>query len=297
MSQVWYHGDLDGKCAAWWVYTVASKIGDGDWKLISVDYDMDTDIGAIIDEVSRDEQVYIVDFSIEPEQMDQLLAITKDVTWIDHHISAIEKYADYPHGIKGLRYDGIAGCALTYAYISKMTNRGIGGVTREFDPSMIEDAPAAIQYIADRDVWTWEFGDLTKYFNAGMLSHDTDPKSGAWWLAYKSPEDIINDGKIVERFNHYRYIGLGKKYAYTCNWEGHSCMVINMSGTGSEIFDCIPDHHKYDIHVTWTFNGSEYDVSLYSKKVDVSKLAGKFGGGGHAGASGFNSKELFFKES
>jgi len=35
---------------------------------------------------------------------------------------------------------------------------------------------------------------------------------------------------------------------------------------------------------------------MYSKTVDVSKIALKYGGGGHVGASGFQVKELPFKK-
>jgi len=56
--------------------------------------------------------------------MRELLITTKNVTWIDHHKTAIEKYNDFEYDIRGVRYDGIAGCMLTYCYLHHMTQRG-----------------------------------------------------------------------------------------------------------------------------------------------------------------------------
>ena len=67
--------------------------------------------------IRKDEQVYIVDYSIIPDEMRELLNITKDVTWIDHHKTAIEKYKEFEHEIRGVRYDGVSGCMLTYCYM------------------------------------------------------------------------------------------------------------------------------------------------------------------------------------
>jgi nanoRNase/pAp phosphatase (c-di-AMP/oligoRNAs hydrolase) len=44
----------------------------------------------------------------------------------------------------------------------------------------------------------------------------------------------------------------------------------------------------------FVFDGEQYTVSLYSKTVDVSEIAKKYGGGGHKGAAGFQCKKLPF---
>lgn len=44
----------------------------------------------IMETIKPNEQIYIVDFSISSEEMRELLKITKDITWIDHHKTAIE---------------------------------------------------------------------------------------------------------------------------------------------------------------------------------------------------------------
>ena len=111
-----YHADFDGKLAAFWVHQLAPKLDDYDEEYIMINYGMEFPF----EKIKKDEQVFIVDYSIMPEEMEELLKITNNVTWIDHHISAIKRYDGFPHQIPGLRYDGIAGCMLTYCYFKHM---------------------------------------------------------------------------------------------------------------------------------------------------------------------------------
>ena len=69
-------------------------------------------------DIKQDEFVFIVDYSIEPEEMWQLLSITKNVFWIDHHQSTIETYEDFKCDVKGIRItgEGISGANLTWLY-------------------------------------------------------------------------------------------------------------------------------------------------------------------------------------
>lgn len=118
-----YHLDDDGKCAAFWVY-LSAGIYDGyenDSEFIPINYGM----AFPFEKIRPNEQVYIVDYSIMPDEMRKLLEITKDVTWIDHHKSAIERYTDFEIPIRGIRYDGVAGCMLTYCWLHHMTESDV----------------------------------------------------------------------------------------------------------------------------------------------------------------------------
>jgi nanoRNase/pAp phosphatase (c-di-AMP/oligoRNAs hydrolase) len=74
---------------------------------------------------------------------------------------------------------------------------------------------------------------------------------------------------------------------------------MNIAIAGSAAFGApgwetgaLPD--DVDICCQYYHNGDVFTISLYSKKggVDVSAICKSFGGGGHAGAAGFTSKEL-----
>jgi nanoRNase/pAp phosphatase (c-di-AMP/oligoRNAs hydrolase) len=51
----------------------------------------------------------------------------------------------------------------------------------------------------------------------------------------------------------------------------------------------------YPVCIAYVHDGEKFTVSLYSTTVDVSKIAKKFGGGGHKGAAGFTCDKLPFE--
>ena len=286
-----YHADADGRCAGFWVCLNVGITDTYKPEFIEINYGKPFPF----ERIGQDEQVYIVDYSIEPAEMLQLLEITKDITWIDHHKTAIEKYADFPHAIRGVRYDGVAGCMLAYCYIHHMTDRGVGEI-KPFDMSMTEDAPRFTKLIADWDVWKFEYGDDTRHFITAFNSFDFAPESKNWdkFLMFPPDAGLIVDGQIMTRFRD----GWAKEYCRTKGFateiEGRKAFALNLGNCNSEYFKSVDG---YDILMPFSFDGDKWTVSLYSTSVDVSEIAKKYGGGGHKGASGFQCKELpFIKE-
>lgn len=194
-----YHGDSDGKCAGFWVaLNVGIHDGYNDKPIFQ---EIDYRIKFPIETIRPNEQVYIVDYSISPDEMRELLKITKDVTWIDHHKTAIEKYADFEHQIRGVRYDGVSGCMLTYCYIHHMTARGDGDI-KPFELSMTEDAPLFTKLIDDWDVWKFAYGDDTRYFQVAFNAYDFHPQSKNWekFLVFPESAGLIEQGVTMTRF-------------------------------------------------------------------------------------------------
>lgn len=70
---------------------------------------------------------------------------------------------------------------------------------------------------------------------------------------------------------------------------------MNVGLAGSDWFNSVDDS-SYDILMPFSYNGryKTWSYSMYSKTVDVSVIAKKYGGGGHMGAAGFNSDKLLF---
>lgn len=290
-----YHNDSDGKCAGFWV---ALNVGIHDkYNDMPVFQEIDYRTKFPMETIRKDEQVYIVDYSISPDEMRELLNITKDVTWIDHHKTAIEKYKEFEHEIRGVRYDGVSGCMLTYCYIHHMTARGKGKI-KPFDISMTEDAPMFTKLIDDWDVWKFDYGDDTRYFQVAFNAYDFSPCNYAQWdklLTIENAEkNMIEQGKIMTQYRDNwakNYMKLG----FETEFEGHKCFAVNLGCCNSDYFKSLPEG-KYEILMPFVFDGNIYTVSLYSTTVDVSEIAKKYGGGGHKGASGFQIKELPFKK-
>ena len=290
-----YHGDSDGKCAGFWV-NLSAGLTDIDKYIDNEFIEIDYKTKFPIETIRPNEQIYIVDYSISPDEMRKLLKITKDVTWIDHHKTVIEKYADFEYPIRGVRYDGVAGCMLTYCYLHHMTARGEGEI-KPFELTMTKDAPMFTKLIADWDVWKFDYGNDTRYFQTAFNGFDFNPGSDEWnnFLTNDDYEKhMIEQGKTMITYRD----GWAKSYmklGFETMFEGHKCFVVNLGYCNSEYFKSLPKG-KYDILMPFVFDGSIYTVSLYSTTTDVSEIAKKYGGGGHKGASGFQCKELPFSK-
>ncbi len=86
-----------------------------------------------LESIAERENVYIVDYSISKVDMTTLLEKTEEVVWMDHPITAINYYQDYEKKIAGIRFVGIAGCQLTYAYFQNADEKS--------NEEICEDAP------------------------------------------------------------------------------------------------------------------------------------------------------------
>ena len=75
--------------------------------------------------------------------------------------------------------------------------------------------------------------------------------------------------------------------------EGYKAFALNLGLCNSEYFKSV-DNGTYDLLIPFSFDGDEWIISLYSRNIDVSEIAKKYGGGGHKGAAGFHCKELPF---
>ena len=275
--KVFYHNDADGKAAA----NVVHRHRPGGQKPEDF-FEITYGIPFPFDIISKGEEVWIVDYSIEPEEMEKLLGITENVTWIDHHITSIEKYKDFPHKIEGWREDGIAGCLLTWMYL--------------WDVQDYHEAPKALQYIGDRDVWKWEFGDESKNFFSGAELSNLDPLSEDWEELYDHPDQIMLKGETVEKYKSQRNKLYIKEFGHVVEFEGMKAQCINIGQVDSSIFDSIDPDYKTPLYIMYVFNGKFNKVSLRSEgAVDVAKIAQKYGGGGHKQASGFECQELPWK--
>lgn len=290
-----YHNDADGRCAAYWVYRSA-LLCDGKY-LDECFIEMSYEKPFPIDNIRREERIFIIDYSISPDEMRDLLKITTDVTWIDHHKTAIEKYEGFEYDIRGIRLDGIAACMLSYCYFEHMTFHGRGKIT-PFDIAMTELAPMFTKLIADWDVWKFDYGDRTRNFITAFNAYDFSPESINWERFFNEQNSeylMIDEGRAMIKYRDGWAKEVLKRFGFETTFEGLKCFAVNLGNCNSEYFKSLPAG-KYDVFMPFAFNGELYTVSMYSTDIDVSAIAKKYGGGGHMKASGFQCKELPFEK-
>ena len=276
----YYHNDLDGRCAGAIVYRQTRVMPDGcslDYpEMIEVDYKDEIDISKIL----PNEEIVIVDFSFKPEIMEKVLKITKEIIWIDHHKTAFEY--KYSQELKGLRDNAFSGCELAWKYFYPTTSMR-----------------RVVELIGDRDKWAWKFGKDTAWLNLGLHLYPHKPQDGIWEIllfgdgSEHNLKSIMAEGKTCEQFRNNFCKDYANSYGFEAEFEGHKCFALGLYMFGSEAFG--ERFGQYDICLSYEFLGDKWTVGLYSKTVDVSVIAKKYGGGGHKGASGFICKELPFK--
>lgn len=303
-----YHNDLDGRCSA---AIVHMWVGIRDCLSPVQFIEMDYNKPIPWDKIHKDEQVWIVDFSFSVEDMTSLMSITTDVTWIDHHVTAIEKFKHWPGKLRGIRQDGTAACVLTWKYIHWWTSRGDGAENfGQGCPSEGLEIPRGVAMIGDYDAWLHQIPDSTKFYE-GMKLKDGTPGSNDWWnvLVEESkgarygdgrvcpPKDIcgpiIREGEACIKYRDAYCEEMNRAYGFESEIDGVKCWVANIYKFGSLGYGDRMD--KYPICAAAVFDGRRWTISLYSKTVDVSLICKNHGGGGHKGAAGFVAEKFPFE--
>ena len=302
MVKVFYHNDPDGWCSAALVrfWLEKEKIPFKSEDFIEMNYDMEFPL----DIVERSEPVFIVDFSLKSDVFWDLRCKTRDITWIDHHKTAIESIdldaLDLSH-CAGLRIDGVAACMLTWIYFNSNAKFNPTYIASE----IIESAPKFVQYIHLWDTWQWKNQSDHEYIEAfitALMTRESHPLLSEMWdklyLKKEFPNymmQLVQEGYACIRFRD----GYGKtccdSIGKVIKFEGYRCFVCNMPKCNSEWFKSV-NQSDYDILMPFYFNMQTqcFVFSLYTSNqdIDVSKIAVKYGGGGHKGASGFQTDNL-----
>lgn len=289
--KIFYHLDNDGKCAAYWVKKCAKHYDKYTKEFIEINYGREFPF----EDIMPNEQIFIVDYSIFPEEMERLFTITKDVVWIDHHVSAINRYNDpkYSHlKIKGIRNTKFSGCLLTYLYFNK-TYYDLESV--RIEEEMEESVPLFTRLINDYDIWKFRYGEDTKAFEAGLQLYHLDPEKDFWEELYDEVfvDRIIEQGESILKYRDKWAADYCEHYGFAATFEGHKIFAMNLAMISSEYFKSI-NSEEYDLLIGFAFNGESWVYSLRSEKIDCSKIAVKYGGGGHPGAAGFSYDHFLF---
>ena len=262
----YYHNDTDGKCAG---AIVKKAAGDGEFIPMQYKDSINIDI------IQLGEAIYIVDFSFKPEIMNEILKKTKNVCWIDHHATAFDYEQDYDMVLPGIRSNEKSGCELTWEHFYNA------------------DPPYGVTLIGGFDTWKFNLAKSME-FKYGLESWDHNPESDIWDHVFDDDwdyEGMQDSGEAIIRFRKMICKDF-QTFGYEVKFEGELTFVQNLYMFGSLAFNELID--QYNILASFVFDGQGYTIGLYSKKIDVSMIAKKHGGGGHSGSAGFVCKELPF---
>ena len=255
---VYYHAECpDGFGSAWSFYV---KYGD---TIEYIPYRYGDEIGGC-----KGKHIYFVDCSTDRETLLRINEESDSVTVLDHHISAFNKIGDLDFCHFNMNNSG---CVLAWKYLF---------------PN--EEVLILLQYIQDRDLWSWKLDSAKEV----LAIIDSYPKAINEWnylnkiLSSPSTFDIaVKSGSEILRYREMIINKLSKNYE-EINILGHSGVMINSPVYQGEIAD---KFDNYEVILVYYKSKDNYRCSLRTRRddIDVSKIAEKFGGGGHKKASGF----------
>jgi oligoribonuclease NrnB/cAMP/cGMP phosphodiesterase (DHH superfamily) len=252
--------------------------------------------------------VYVLDLSpecfTEPVQPDQLLRFI----WIDHHKSAIEKFANIE--VPGYRIDGVAACRLAWQWFTEVAEVGAYAPNfaargqrqslpqkQDFIDRLVGE-PLAVRLAGEYDIWDKRDPDA-ETFQFGLRSQELSPEH---WDALLHPSMdfvtvLLGKGKALQRYQQANDASVIQSIGFELEWEGLKFLACNAARYNSLLFTAgLQPHHDACFGFKWT--GKDWSVSLYhapgKEHHDLSQIAVKHGGGGHRGACGFRTKSLPF---
>jgi len=215
----------------------------------------------------KGKRVVILDFSFDNETTKKMIEEADSLLVIDHHKSAMVEL----HDISNTKFD--------------MTKSGAILAWEFFHPG--KEPPKFIQYIQDRDLWSWELA-YSKEFSAAF---DMVPFEFEEFEKFEDDsvfDDAIKRGSYILAYSKTVVKKVCEK-AVERKYKGMKVMVVNSSHWMSEIGARLAP--GCDFATIWYYDHEDrmIKVSLRSfhDKIDVSEIAKGFNGGGHKKAAGF----------
>lgn len=287
-TYVYYHSkDYDGIASGQVCQYFLRKTGI---EPIMIGWDYGDPVGAIPDENST---VYVVDLSIK-----ELMEHPK-LIWIDHHKSAILEYGQKM--ATGYRIDGVAACRLCWQWFT--SNKNLPSKFQFTDRHVVE--PYLLTLLGEFDIWD------KRDSNAELLQLGlkTEEIGFDWQKVFKDFDVDINNnyelihnlcdkGMVIQKFLAVRDAEYMSTMAFDREFEGLRLKCYN--GRGNSItFKIFDGSDDIDAYCMFYFAKDKFKYSLYHHPkhtdLDLSVIAKKYGGGGHAGACGFETVELVIK--
>ncbi len=230
-------------------------------------------------------EVYLLDFCFEkPGVIDQLAKITKKIVVLDHHQSSRSIVESAPEHV----YDATrSGATIAWSY---------------FHPDA--PIPRLMQYLEDGDLYRYALPETRNIFSYLMMQPFEFP---VWDDLFQKLEDdtarplfLAKAAEYSEYFEKIAAISI--EAAKKVRFEGYECYfattlpsITMRSYVAHALYEKIPP-----LALVVTAHPDGFGVSIRSdESVDVSKIAEKYGGGGHPGSAGFfipNGSEMPWTE-
>lgn len=283
MKCFYHKADMDGRCSG-----AIVKMKYPDCEMIGINY------GDAFpwETISKDEKIFMVDFSLQPfSDMERLNSVC-ELVWIDHHKTSIEEAHNVDfHASGGQMLDiQYAGCELTWKFLHPVD---------PFNPIIYKILPSFVYLLGRYDVWDHANTPGALEFQYGIRNKGLMLPDDPLWPELFDTElvqQIINDGSLLLEYEKKQNEAYAKSCAYDVELDGIRCIAINKGLANSLLFESVYDPNKHDAMLCYVRRNGKWTVSIYAAKdnIDASAICKARGGGGHKGAAGFQCETLPF---
>jgi hypothetical protein len=244
---------LGAKYAAW------KKYGD-DATYLAVQYNRP------VPDLLKFTEVYIVDFCYPKAVLEEIKNKVSKLLVIDHHKTAEEDLAGVDYAIFDMNKSG---AVLAWEYFHPRT-----------------PVPGLLEYIQDRDIWTWKLKDTKSALNVLKL-HGNDVTT--WDELDKTLLSRLGQGIAVSLYQDVEIKSAIRedkiKFGF---YKGFKVAITNVTHLTSEVLSQLCESWGIDFSIGYFIDPNGV-VCLSFRSIgdfDVSALAKELGGGGHKNASG-----------
>ena len=294
MVHIITHNDLDGYSAG---YVVLQHFGKENCNIEHFNYDKEP----AIEKYGEGDTVVITDYSLTNDQYRQILAQIGDegnVIWLDHHITAINRYREEKDlCLQGIRSTKWCGAALAWFYFNDFDTEDVENIPYE---ELVEKLPLWLRLVDAWDTWKLDSkyriaAEALNEFSSVNITNSLELRDIA--TSRVALQECIDIGDIYMEYKNAWAKKFRDKYMFidkeipgelfgTSRDLKMAMLNIGCANSiffGEQIDEC-------DVCMTFCFDGERVVCSVYSNKddVDCSLFAKHHGGGGHKGAAGFS---------
>lgn len=236
------------------------------------------DLATIIEHLTPDTTLYIVDFSLSHDDLVAVAEHAKEVIILDHHISAKED----------LEKAAMESKKITYTFDNNRSGASLAWLHLHPDESL----PELVQLVEYSDTGNWHKDERTKYTNAYITPKVNQPEAMVPALSLPF-EDIITKAEEMDELIRYLIDSyVEKTEPITLTMGEHTVIGYNMGLSTqilkSSIGSILARKHNQTVAI---FRITGDNVRIAFRGIDEAEpsaqdLAELHGGGGHRNAAG-----------
>lgn len=235
--------------------------------------------------------VVIVDFSYKRDVLGDMAQQARSILILDHHktaeadLSGIARprpWADHLHEATYAEEGG---------YIAAEFDMGRSGAQMAWDYFHNGARPMLVEYVADRDLWTWRL-QRSREISAVIASHDmTFDQWHDFAARMQADADLgrmADEGEAILRKHDKDVAAVLSLTTRTMVIGGHKVPVANAPySMASDAAGTLAEGNKFAAVYFDGPEGRAFSLRSRGDGADVSEIAKMYGGGGHRNASGF----------